>query len=313
MKLKRNLFILLISVTMLATVFVFYNKKDISVNADSTAKKIWDIGQNDIVEIAMENKEGKYVFQKSEGRWKAIEPANLKFAMMRIDGILYTLANLEIIDVIDTKPTDIEQYGLAKPSSVTVRLQDGKLRTLEIGNVTALKNGYYVRVKNESAVYKVNIGVGEELLRGKEEFRDRRLFDFVGEDLIELKIKRQDKTLFNVGKSSNGWKVEPSVEGTVDIKRLEPIIATFSYLCVNEYVEDDAKDLNKYGLGATSYTIDLKTTKFKKTLYLGSTVQKEKEDYIYSRIDDSNDVFLIKMNDISFIDSPSRSGFKFSE
>jgi 5,10-methylenetetrahydrofolate reductase len=313
MKLKRNLFILLISVTMLITVFVFYNKKDSGVNADNTVKKIWDIEQNDIVGIAMENNSGKYVFQRSEGKWKAIEPANLKFATMRIDGILYTLANLEIMDVIDANPSDIEQYGLAKPSTVTVKLKDGKLKTLEIGNVTALKNGYYVRVKNESEVYKVNIGVGEELLRGKEEFRDRRLFDFVEEDFIELKIKRQDKNLFKVEKSGNGWKVEPSVEGEVDIKRLEPIITTFSYLCVNEYVEDDTKDLDKYGLSIPSYTIDLKTTNFEKVLYLGSTVQKVKDEYIYCRIDDSNDVFLIKMNDISFIDSPSRSGFKFAE
>lgn len=313
MKLKRNIFILSIAVILLITTLVIYNKKDSSVNADSSGKKIWNISQNDIVEISMENNDGKFVFQKSEEQWKAIEPADLKFDKMRIDGILYTLANLGIMDVIDSNPKDIEQYGLAKPSSITIKLQDGKLNTLEIGNVTALKNGYYVKVKNEPIVYKVNTGVGEELLRGKKDFRDRRLFDFLEEEFTEFQMKKDDKILIHIEKSGEGWKVEPPVEGNVDIKRLDPLLTTLSYLCISDYVEDDTKDLDKYGMSKPAYTINLKAIKLNKTLYLGGEIEKDKEKYIYGRLDGSNDIFILKMKDISFIDNPSRSGFDFSE
>jgi len=313
MKLKKNMLLLFIALILLITTFVIYSKKDSSVNADSSVKKIWDINQKDIVEISMENKDGKFVFQKSEEQWKAVEPVNFKFDTMRIDGILYTLVNLQISNVVDENPKDIEQYGLIKPSSVTIKLQNGKLNTLEIGNVTALRDGYYVKVKNESTVYKVNTGVGEELLRGKKEFRDNRLFNFVGEEFIRFQIKEEDKILLRIEKDGNGWKVEPPVEGNVDIKRLEPLISTFSYLCVNDYIEDEVKDLDEYGLNRPSYTIDLKTTKFNKILYLGNSLNKDNEEYIYAKIDESNDVFILKRKDISFIDNPSRSGFNFSE
>lgn len=313
MRIKRNIVILFIAVIVLIATYAIYIKKDSTINAESNEKKIWNITQDDIVDISMENKNGKFNFKKLENQWIALEPEDLKFDKMRIDGILYTMANLNIKDVINKNSTEKEQYGLENPSIVTIKLKDDTIDTLEIGNVTAFKDGYYVKIKDESTVYKVSKSIGEELLKSKNDFRDKRLFDFVEEEFTGFQLKKEEKILLSINKNDDSWNIEPEVKGNVNLKRLEPIITTLSYLCVRTYVEDSAKDLSKYGLNNPVYTINLNTIKFNKTLYLGNEIEEENEKYIYGKLEGSDDVVLLNKKDISFIDNPSRSGFDFAE
>jgi hypothetical protein len=288
-------------IILMAITYFIYNKENKYVSYSNNVKKIFDIDKDNITQICMENSDGKFMFQKSNNQWEVISPLNLKFDKMRIDGILYTMSNLNIERIVEENASDLEQYGLINPSLVTIKLIDGKSNTLEIGNVTPLKDGYYVKVKNEPTIYKVNTGVGQELLQGRKDFRDRRLFGMEEQEFMAFQMKKENEIIFDVKKEQDIWKVISPIEGNTNFKGIEPIFNTFSYLCVDKYVEDDSRYLDKYGLDKPTRIISIISTKFNKKLYLGKEIEEDQS--VYAKIDGNNDIFTLKLKDISVLDN----------
>ena len=90
---------------------------------------------------------------------------NLPIHSTRIDSLCSDLASLTASKEIGT-PEDLAAYGLAEPkASMTVTYHDDTVYTMELGDETPLKDGYYLRDKEKGTVYVVDTYVGEELLQ----------------------------------------------------------------------------------------------------------------------------------------------------
>ncbi|HHW49645.1 MAG TPA: DUF4340 domain-containing protein, partial [Clostridiaceae bacterium] len=156
MKLYKNAIILAVVLAILVGAYVFARnmKKDDDNASDSQSIKIFDLELNNMVEITLENKEGKFVFirktvkEKNEDGeeiekkvWDIASHADLKIDSSTINSIAINISSLSASKIIEENAADLSQYGLNDPVRVSVKMNDGTVKTLEVGNKTPTDSG----------------------------------------------------------------------------------------------------------------------------------------------------------------------------
>ncbi len=162
MKLYRNAVILLVVVALLTGAYLFVNNKkkdDTSSSGGSDVIKIFDLDTAEMAEMTVENQDEKLAFvrdivkeKKEDGEeverrvWKIKYPEDIKINESSVNSIAINFSSLMAEKVIEENASDFGIYGLDKPTVVSVKMNDGSVHTLEIGNMTPTKNAYYARV-----------------------------------------------------------------------------------------------------------------------------------------------------------------------
>jgi len=339
MKLYRNAIILTLVLAILVGAYVFLRSRenagnDGNIQTDSNTISILELEKDKITEITLENESGRMVFVKTlvekekteedkededdkedkddagdkkeveyEEVWVASEPEGMKINQSKIGSITYAVSSLDATKLIEENASDLAQYGLDKPATISVKLENNEVKTVEIGNRTPSDSGYYVKLKGESKVYVISSYDGG-LLRSKyNDVRDKTLFTETADDITEFSLERGGKTAFKTKKTGeNEWKLTEPIEASVKSGSIETILQSFMGTNASEFVERDASDLSKYGLDSPKYAIGLGSSKGTTTILLGN--EKTKGSEIYAKFADSNEVFVLYESALNFIDKP---------
>ena len=319
MKLYRNAIILVVVLAILAGAYAFAKnvKKDGEDDAsDSEILRIFDLETDKIVEITLENKDGKSVFVKEtvkekdeEGNeaekkvWKASSPADLKIDSSSINSIAINFSSLRADKVIEENATDLSQYGLDDPVRISVKMDDGTVKTLEVGNKTPTESGYYAKEKDSSNVYLIGTYEGGKFTISKNDFRDKTLFTFEAADVKTLTLERQGSIVFTANKVDNyEWQIVEPIQADANVSSISPMIEAISATKIKEFIEENPADLSKYGLTNPRYSFEFETSSGKNKLILGN--EKTKDTDIYAKLDSNDEVFTISLTDYTFLDKP---------
>ncbi|WP_010244936.1 DUF4340 domain-containing protein [Acetivibrio cellulolyticus] len=301
MKLYRNLIILVVVLLALAGAFAYVTLSSKSDATKSDDKKI-EVSKFDAEkasELTVENTDGKYVFKKNGTEWEMTSGGNFKIDATNVNAIVTNAADLSAYKLVEEKASSLEKYGLANPYRVTIKMSDGTENVLEIGNMTATKEGYYVKKGN--SVYVVYASTGDLLVASEKELRNKYIFDVYSTDITKFVLDRGGKRVFSVDKSGEkGWTMLEPIKGNINLVRLNTICESIVRASVTDYVEENAQDLSKYGLDNPTYVIEAATEKQKLKLILGK--ESETEYAYYAKLDGSNEVFTLDSSLFSFLD-----------
>lgn len=318
MKLYRNAIILVVIVGLLAGAYVF--AKNIKSQDDTTTGndiiRIFDLDTTKMVELTLENNEGTFVFVRetvkekdSEGKeverkvWKIKSPDDLKINESNVNSIAINFATLIADKVVEENAADMSKYGLDKPVVLTVKMDDGTVKTLEIGNETPTKGGYYAKEKGNSKVYVIGSYTGQKLKATKNDIRDKALFGITSEDIIRLTMTRGETMVFSAKKTGDyDWTMLEPIQGNVNSSAIVPMLDAISQANVQEFIEENPLDLGKYGLLKPAYSFEFETSTGKNKLLFG--YEKEKGSSIYAKLEDVNEVFTVSLGAFNFIDKP---------
>lgn len=317
MKLYRNAIILVVVLGLLIGVYaVVKNKKASNTQADNVDTiKIFDLDTDKMAEITLENKDGTFVFVRETVKekendkeverkvWKISSPRDLKIDESKVNSIAINFATLIADKVIEDNASDLAKYGLDKPVVVSVKMDDGTVKALEIGDETPTKGGYYVKENGSSKVYTIGSYTGEKLKVGKNDLRDKVLFTIKSEDIIGFSMERKGQIVFSSKKLGDvDWSMTSPIQGNVNTSALAPMLDAVAKASVMNFVEENAADLEKYGLTNPAYSFEIETSAGKNKLLLGSEKEKGKE--IYAKLADNNEVFTISEESFNFLDKP---------
>jgi hypothetical protein len=128
--------------------------------------------------------EGHFALSRTEGGdWAFTQPVATQAGRWSVDALLGSLESLRMDSVADEGPKDLKPFGLDKPvRTVTLGLGDGTRKTLEIGTPTPDKK-YYVHVSDRPLVAVIPGAVVDELAKGMNELRARRLLEVATYDV----------------------------------------------------------------------------------------------------------------------------------
>lgn len=100
--------------------------------------------------------------------------------------------------IVSQNEKNFEQFGLSSPKTVKVNLKDGTNRIFEIGNMTPLNDGYYLKEKDKSIIYKSSTldNINKEI----NDIVDKKILsniDITNVDKLIVSFKNQTSTFEN--------------------------------------------------------------------------------------------------------------------
>ncbi len=307
MKLYRNAIILLVIVALLVgAYFLVRNMKteDEPLAENETSEKLTDYAIDAIESVTLNNTDGTFVIVKKDQDWALSSPADLRYDSAILSSIATNAAAITTSKEIEANAADLSIYGLDKPAKVTVKTTDGKETVVEIGNPTATKSGYYVKLAGTNKVYTVDSYAGNLLTAGRNVMRKTAMFDFTSDKIKSLAMSRNGEILFASAfdEKESVWTMTTPIKGTVNESAVSPMLEALATTSITEFVESDPKDLSLYGLDKPKYEFVFNAEGKEYKLMLGDDKLKNYE--IYAKLEGSDEVYAISLTTYTFLDKP---------
>jgi hypothetical protein len=190
-------------------------------------------------------------------------PAGVTFDTGAIDDLAASFTELYAETLIDEKPADLSEYGLKPPKATAVgTFSDASAHTLLLGDKTPTGGAFYLQVKGDPKVYTVGAYIGERLLWTANDLRSRAIEPSINyEEVASLKVARSDGTVIEVrAKTAEEAKSFQLGFGKylmtrpfayprgLDAEKQDPLIKGLQGLRISTFVDDEPKDLARYGL-----------------------------------------------------------------
>jgi hypothetical protein len=327
-KFKKLLIPAIVLVVLVGGLLVVTNLPEPEVkNPEPKAEviQIFDFVKDDVTEIQIENKAGIMRFQyvatqveeeitNEDGTtetklvdrkvWQAIEPADMQVNSGMVDSIAWNSNTLKAQKLIEENPTDLALYGLNDPVKVTFKMKDGTNHVLHVGNETPTGGAYYAKKENEPKVYTIGSYEGGKYLQTKLQLMETDLYDkaYTQDDVTVINYSRKGEKLFDSNLSDKKWWLTYPIQAEAKYENLYAIAESLAGATLEEYVEENAADLSKYGLAKPSYVFEYMMGGKQYKLMLGN--KSPSGSAYYAMLNDNNLVFTIADAAFTFLDKP---------
>jgi hypothetical protein len=260
---------------------------------------------------------------KPGSTWELKGPAGKARAdKEQVNFLLTALARLKVEEWVKAKPgpTDLEQYGLKKPTlqiEVTSRVAGGagtETRTYSFGKEAKLENGktgvYGHFTGNQlgsptDLVFLVHPGAIKQMQDA--ELRDRTVFDFEPSKVLQLKmaglygVKKDDdlRVRLEVERpKGEPWKIAPGPRSApdgfkLDADKVDPFLVKLSRLKLARFIPGGSKKEYRLGRDQCTLFIELTLAGDKEPLWLVVGKQQEGTLYYAQSSTLGKDVFLL--------------------
>jgi hypothetical protein len=317
MKLYKKTIILVVVLGLLAGAYAFINNKNSNSEEenDSEEVSIFDLDRNKISEMMIENGEETLVFVKETVKvkendtevekkvWKISSPEDLRIDVNEVDSIEINASTVKAEKIVEENASDFAQYGLDRPVTVTIKMDDGTTKAIEVGNETPTKSGFYAQEKGSSRVFIIDTYTGNKLKAGKNDVRDKRLFTANTEEITALSFERGGQIVFSSSRTGDSqWEMTSPLKGNMDIMTVTTMLNALTQASVKEYIEPNVAELERYGLAKPAYAMEFETKSGKERLLLGK--ENNKGEDIFAIIDGSTEVVTLPVNGFAFLDKP---------
>ena len=275
----RSLIILLVIAIPLG--WYVYKDSQRPPGGDAPKKdKVFTVEADKIEEIAVKADSGEQTrLQKSGAEWKIIAPAPAQPDSSEVSGLTSNLSSLEVQQIVDENPSDLQQYGLTQPRIEVLFKSGGQQHTLQIGQKTPPGTDLYAKRAGETRVFTIPSYVESTFNKKPFDLRDKTVLKLDRDKLDAIEFTAGDNTV-RFTKPSGEWRMAAPVQGRADSSAVEGIVGRLTGLQMKSIVETPDADQKKYGLDKPAATVRLGAGSSQATLVLGT---KAEENTTYAR------------------------------
>ena len=277
--LKSTIALLVVLIGLVAYIYFVDSKKPASGAPEAKAKAFTvDADQIEEIQIKPASGEASRV-QKTNGTWQLTEPEKADADQGQVSNAATSLATLEINRVVDENPSDLSQYGLNPPKSeITFRAKGQKdVHQLLLGEKSATGGDLYAKTPDQKRVFLIAAYLENTFERTPFDLRDKAVLKFDQSKADGIEIVHDGTT--SLAKTGSEWALTKPYKARADFSSAEAVLTSLSSLQMQKIVENDAKDLAKYGLDKPDVTITVNAGSTRASLAVG---KKEGESF-YAR------------------------------
>ena len=253
--------------------FVTSKKPATDSGAGPTREKVFAALEADkIDELRIKSESGETTAVKKNGAdWQVIEPAS-PADQSGVSGITSSLAQVDVVRVVDENPADLKDYGLSTPR-IEVNFKaagDKDYRRLLIGDKSPTGADLFAKRNDEKRVFLIAAFQEQSFNHSTFDLRDKTLVKFPRDKVDSLEIDANGKTL-QIAKQGSDWKITKPLEATADFGSVEGLIGRLQSARMQSNVTNEATpaDLKKYGFEKPEITLHLNAGSEKATLLVG--------------------------------------------
>lgn len=196
MKKKKQLIIALAVLVLLGAGYIIIpllnEEKEEPLSSKTAAPEIYkltEIDEDDYKSITIENRLGKYTIIPDENGISLGGSESMNLNQQTAAALSYGLRNLNSYEIIEENSSNLEPYGLNKPSGIlTALLSDDSTIQIKLGEATPSGSGYYTIKEGDSTVYLLSAYMAGSILNSVDLLRDRTLPQLNYQDLKRLTI-----------------------------------------------------------------------------------------------------------------------------
>jgi hypothetical protein len=224
---------LLIAVVLLAALsgaVYWSNKKQAAEDAKPSkdaAPKLVTLTDDQINQVEIQKKDGDdVVLQKNaSGKWTMAKPQQWPVDQDASAPIVTAFTGLTWDRLIEDKPADLSQYGLANPHlRVTATGKNGKSQSLLLGDDTPTGGGTFAKLENDPRVFSLSSATKSSFDKSAQDLRDKRLLTFDSDKLSRIEVATKGTT-FEIGKNNqNEWQIIKPASYRADSFQVEELV-----------------------------------------------------------------------------------------
>ncbi|NLM11460.1 MAG: DUF4340 domain-containing protein [Clostridiaceae bacterium] len=298
-----------------------------NTNTSQEKIQIFDFVKNDLSEIIMENNDEVLHFKyttiqveqettKDDGTvetkmvdrnvWVPVEPEGMNVRSSSVDSIAWNANSLKAQKVIDENPEDLSVYGLDNPVKLTFIMNDNTRYVLLVGNETPTGGAYYAKKEDEATVYTIGDYEAEKFIQTKFDLMETEVYDkeYTSQDFTALSFTRHQNLIFNAAtdESNTKWLLSYPIEAEARYENIYKITEALAGVSVSKYIEENAENLDNYGLESPAYVFKYTLGGNDYKLSLGKLYTDGKA--YYATMNDENLIFTVSANLFTFLDKP---------
>jgi hypothetical protein len=255
-------------------------RQEQQVARDEEAKKIFQIKETDLSDLALVRGKDEMRLVKKDRVWRLTAPLDTQADQTVVDSMLTTLARLRMERNLGPEK-DLKPFGVDQPGLVVKFTAQGQPHQLVIGAKVPGDQNYYALRDQDPNLLTISMGSKDSLDRQLLALRDKTLLGFILGEVKGLKVKNPKSalTLEKIGPQTWGWvgRTDFRVRGD----RVEKLLRDLHIARAKNFIEPLPKKLAPLGLEPDHRTeITVATSAGDRTLWLGA----KKDDAVYARL-----------------------------
>jgi hypothetical protein len=172
------------------------------------APEILKLDENSITKLDVKKKDAAPIeLDKSGSQWKITEPKSFTADQSTVRGMLSALSSLNSERLVDDKSSDLQRYGLAKPSlELDVTEKDSKMQRLLLGDDTPAGSAVYAALAGSPRVFTIPGYTRNTLDKSLNDLRDKRLLTVSPDKISRIDIAGKNGNI-EFGRSKDEWQI----------------------------------------------------------------------------------------------------------
>ena len=159
------------------------------------------------VELKKKDAEPIVLTKSASGAWEITQPKPLAADQSNVSSTLSSLSSLTSERVVDDKPSNLQQYGLAAPAvEVSVTEKDNKSQKLLLGDDTPTGSAVYVMLAGDPRVFTIASYHKSTIAKSLNDLRDKRLLPMSADQISRVDIIRKNQTI-EFGRNKEEWQI----------------------------------------------------------------------------------------------------------
>ena len=255
---KKNLFLLLILVVLSSAYYLYDVKwaKEVQKKKEISLKLIGSNETSNLERLSFYGKNNKYVLKRNGKGFSIIKPIVASVDEDVLDKMLKVVAQIKEQRRIG-KVDSLKEFGLSDTKQLlSMNFKNSKDIVLKLGNKNPTKKFRYVLLGN-GEVATVDIAVLKKFDKKIFDIRDKYLITTIPADANKVSaFSRGMKKIFDATrneKNKDKWNLIYPLNEESDAVETEGVVSTLRWDQVARFVEEDPKDLSKYGLDNPKY------------------------------------------------------------
>jgi hypothetical protein len=314
MKMTRNLIILGIVVVLVVAFVVGVSSMKPAATASPSPTTdpqliISALTVDDISEVTVDNLQQQFTLYKSADKYAVKGQEGIVLEQYYAKNVFMAVASITGLEMIEQDPKDLSIYGLSKPQAkATAKYKDGTTAVFLLGNKAATGSYYFMKqgdtkvVTVGSSIFNAYLGTVETLLSTER----LHLSPDDEANVNYIKVVKKGVTTLEVTQDSAFSKLSMLCPFAIvqpwNLQANSTDVATFleAVLAVSmrDAVENNPKDLTKYGLDNPAYDITIRSTDLADELLIGSDMD---DTYAYGMFAGGRAVYKIDKSTLAFM------------
>jgi hypothetical protein len=223
------------------------------------------------------------VVEQDGDAWRIASPVSAPAEQDAISEMLDRAATLKFERDVGAQ-SDLKPFGLSEPElALEIAGEQGSFGELLLGAETPDGSNLYVKLSNKDSVFTANRSIKSALDKTVFDLRSKRVVTVSPAGVTGLAIAREGKLLAFEKPEGEAWSMTFPDEYRADAGKINGLLNSIKNGQVEKFVEEEASDLEKYGLASPTTRIELNLVNEVAVLYFGDSTGPDETDNVFAR------------------------------